>query len=121
MVKPFIKKNYPDEDYLFWPDLASSHYENSVTELLQQQNIKVLPKERNPPNVPQVRPIETFWADLKRRMFENGFKPKTVDDLEKRAKKIIKNYPINYFERLMSGVGRKVRKAANRGPLSVIN
>lgn len=118
---PFIKKNYPEEDYLFWPDLASSHYSNTVLELLEKKKVKFLPKDRNPPNVSQVRPIETFWANLKRRMFEDGFKPNSVADLVKRAKQTIRSFDETYFERLMSSVGTKVRAAANRGPLSVIN
>lgn len=118
---PFIKRNYPNDDYIFWPDLASSHYANSVTELLREQNIKFLAKDRNPPNVPQVRPIEKFWSHLKREVFKDGFKPKTIDELEQKAKKAFKTFDREYFEGLMKSVPRKVRAAAARGPLSVIN
>ena len=118
---PFIRDNYPDHNYLFWPDLASSHYSNSTQLLLQENEVKFLPKDRNPPNVPQIRPIERFWAHLKAKVYQPPYKPKSVDCLKERVKKMLKEFPPSYFERLMSGVGPKVRKAANRGVLSVIN
>ena len=32
---PFIKDNYPDQQYTFWPDLASSHYAKATAQLLE--------------------------------------------------------------------------------------
>lgn len=78
-------------------------------------------KERNPPNVPQVRPIETFWAHFKSRIFKNGFKPKSIEDLKKRAKLTIRTFDKDYFERLMKSVPKKVRQADSRGSLFFIN
>jgi len=34
---PWIKKHYPDGKYIFWSDLASSHYANPVLKLLADQ------------------------------------------------------------------------------------
>lgn len=62
---PFINKNHSDGKYLFWPDLASSHYAKRTREAYATHNIKFVPKECNPPNVPQLRPIEDFWGILK--------------------------------------------------------
>ena len=117
---PFIKKHYANNNYIFWPDLASSHYSKSVMELLQEKEIKILPKERNPPNVPQLRPIETFWSQLKKQIFKEGFSPKTLSELEDRVKKCLRTFDKFHFERLMSRVGQKVRAAAECGPLSII-
>ncbi|RMZ95641.1 hypothetical protein BpHYR1_002889 [Brachionus plicatilis] len=39
-VIPFIKKHHSDGNYKFWPDLASSHYANTVVNYLIDQNIK---------------------------------------------------------------------------------
>ena len=47
---PFIDEHYKNEEYLFWPDLASSHYANEVVSFLDANNIKYLPKVKNPPN-----------------------------------------------------------------------
>lgn len=118
---PFIKKHYSEEEYIFWPDLASSHYAANTQALLMHENVTFLAKEKNPPNVPQTRPIERFWAHLKAKVFTPPYHPQNIDCLEKRIKKILKEFQPEYFERLMSAVGPKVRAAANNGPLSVIN
>ena len=118
---PFIKEKYPAQDYIFWPDLASSHYAASTVQLLESAGVKFLAKERNPPNVPLLRPIEKFWAHFKAKMFSQGYRPKDVDCLMKKARKTLKAFDTEYFERLMGGVGTNVRAASTRGVLSVIN
>ncbi|CAF3445339.1 unnamed protein product [Rotaria socialis] len=55
---PFIKTNH-------WPDLAKSHYTPQVLRVLEANSIPFVPKEKNLPNVPQVRPIEDLWGILK--------------------------------------------------------
>ncbi len=70
-LKTFIDNNHSDGQYIFWPDLASAHYARN-TNAYESLNIKVLPKECNPPNVPQIRPIESLWVELKCRVFLNG-------------------------------------------------
>jgi len=117
---PFIKQTYPEQDILFWPDLASSHYSREVIEVLKKEKINFLSKERNPPNVPQLRPIESFWSHFKSRIFSGGFTPKDINDLKKRAQKIFKTFDKNYFEGLMKNVRKNVRYAAEHGVLSVI-
>ena len=58
---------------MFWPDLASAHYSKRSLEEMERLNIVVVPKSANPPNVPQLRPIENFWANLKRKIYSNIF------------------------------------------------
>ncbi len=68
---PFIKNHYMDGKYVFWPDLASSHYANSVLTDLRDNNVNFVQKIDNPANVPKVRPIENFWGFLKQKVYEN--------------------------------------------------
>ena len=42
--------------------LATIHYSNIVQNELKSRNVKFLPEEKNPPNLPQARPIENFWS-----------------------------------------------------------
>jgi len=51
--------------YIFWQDLASSHYAHSVLNHLRKEKINFVEKVDNPANVPEAQPIEDFWADLK--------------------------------------------------------
>jgi len=83
---PFIRRNYPNGGYVFWPDLASSHYAKKVQDYLQAEKIQVVPKEVNPANLPKARPIEDFWGILKQKVYENGWCAKTIDELESRIK-----------------------------------
>ena len=50
---------------LFWPDLASAHYDKSVLQWLPHNNIQFVEKNINPLNYPEHRPIERFWAIVK--------------------------------------------------------
>jgi len=59
-VAEFIKSKHKKKNTVFWPDLASSHYAKNSLEAMKQLKIPYVPKDCNPPNVPQLRPIEDF-------------------------------------------------------------
>ena len=82
----FINKYYPTGDYVFLPDFASSHYANSVQNYLKEKNIRYVPKEDNSANLPNSRPIEDFWGNLKRKVYEGGWMPTTLKVLEDRIR-----------------------------------
>ena len=69
---PFINKYHYDGNYLFWPDLASSHYSKIVQELLNKKNIPFISRNDNPPNVPQARPVERIWSILEQKIYANN-------------------------------------------------
>lgn len=64
-LEPLIKRCYKDGGFVFWPDLASSHYASKVLDYLKNKNIPIVLRSINPANLPKVRPIEDFWANLK--------------------------------------------------------
>ena len=74
---PFLQQYHEDGDYVFWPDLASSHYAKDTVALLRDQNINFVRKQDNPPNLPQLRPIEKFWGILKSKVY-NGVSRSTA-------------------------------------------
>ena len=51
---PFLSAKHADNNYVFWPDLASSHYAKNTQEWLIANNIEFVEKVKNPPNVPQL-------------------------------------------------------------------
>ncbi|CAG0879817.1 unnamed protein product [Darwinula stevensoni] len=57
---PYIRTNY-DDNYVFWPDKASSHYSKVVIEHLDREGVNYVAKEDNPANLPEARSIEDFW------------------------------------------------------------
>ena len=78
---PFINGKHSDGLCIFWPDLASCHAK-ATQELLRPENIPFVPKEANPPNVPQLWPIEDFWAPLKVKVYEGGWEANTFRQLQ---------------------------------------
>jgi len=83
LVSNYYKKN---KNFIFWPDLASAHYSAYTLEFLKKQKIKFVPKELNPANVPEARPIENFWGDLKRLVYKGNWIAKDIAELEKRIR-----------------------------------
>ncbi|XP_074602682.1 uncharacterized protein LOC141856297 [Brevipalpus obovatus] len=118
---PFLEKNYPKGRYIFWPDLAAAHYANDTVSRMDELGINYLPKFKNPPNVPQLRPIERFWANLKTKVYEDEWSATSIKQLERRIKMKIKEFDIEDFTRLCEHARSKIAEAAARSPLSVIN
>lgn len=71
-MKPSVK---------YWPDKASFHYSKKVLDLLESQQIEVVPKKDNPTNLPQCRPIEQAHTIIKRAVFKDDFKSKKAQEL----------------------------------------
>jgi hypothetical protein len=72
---------------VFWPDLASAHYAKDTLVRLEIIRIEYVPKEEYPPDVPQIRPIENFWATLKSKDDSNNYRPKDVKCLMVKIRK----------------------------------
>jgi hypothetical protein len=79
---PLIRKH--QVPVKFWPDLASCHYSKSTMKFYEDNNIDVVPKNFNPPNSPELRPIERYWAIMKAKLFKNGGVVKTTAELLQR-------------------------------------
>uniref|UniRef100_A0A158P527 Tc1-like transposase DDE domain-containing protein n=1 Tax=Tetranychus urticae TaxID=32264 RepID=A0A158P527_TETUR len=118
---PFIQKNYQEKRYIFWPDGASCHYARTTIDTLNELGIKFIEKEQNPPNIPQLRPIERFWAHLKQKVYEGGWSASSYPSLKARINSKLKEFDQNYFARLCANDRNKIAKAAKHGVLSVLN
>ena len=116
-LEPFIDKFYPTGGYVFWPDLASSHYANSVKNHLREKNIEYVPKSDNPANVPKARPIEDFWGNLKRVVYEGGWGAKTLQDLRKRIKDCLRNMPLSDVQAHIESVHKRLDTIRRGGEL----
>jgi hypothetical protein len=71
VLHKLIQKHHKNEKIVFWPDLASAYYAKDMLVRVEKLKIEYVPKEKNPPNVPQIPPIEKFWANLKRKVYSN--------------------------------------------------
>ncbi|CAF3544917.1 unnamed protein product [Rotaria socialis] len=100
--------------------LPSSHYANKTTRWLHEQNIKFVPKQDNPPNVPQARPIEDFWSILAGKVYEGGWESKTELQLKRRIYQKIKEIDMNVVQHMMMSIRTKLRKIEDKGPFSLV-
>lgn len=106
-LRPFL--NSHNTAPLFWPDLASCHYANSVMKWYKDNGVNVVPRTANPANCPELRPIERYWALMKRDLSKIKQDAKNQADFKKIWNKAAKKITETTVQNLMSGVKRKVR------------
>ena len=117
---PFLREYYPNNNYLFWPDLASSHYSSKTIQMFNEKNVKFLERELNPPNVPQLRPIEHFWSQLKSKVYEKDWRAKNFQQLEKKIKNEFNKFEFSSFSHTSETLKFKVKQAIKNGPDSLL-
>lgn len=115
LVRDFINTSHRGENAVFWPDLASSYYSKKTLSKMAELNTPYVPKTSNPPNVPQLRPIEDFWANLKRRVYCDNFRSKNVQSLIRKIKLELYKMPTSMFSTAMDKVPQNYRKASRMG------
>jgi hypothetical protein len=74
------------------------------------ENVNFVPKNLNPPNVPQARPIENFWGCLAQKVYEGDWGAKTEQQLIYRIESKIKEFDLKFVQSLMKGVKAKMKK-----------
>ena len=60
----------------FWPNLATAHYAHATTTLPEDLEVPYVPRDKNPANSPQLRPIKKCSAILKEEVYKNGLEAK---------------------------------------------
>lgn len=116
----FIQTHHVNDNIMFWPDLASCHYARITQDWLRQQNIPCVPREDNPPNVPQARPIEEFWALLGRKVYDGGWEAENEEQLRRRIHQKIREFNPLTAQRLMISIHAKLRTIETHGPLAAM-
>ena len=94
---PYINSLQKNGDVIFWPDLASAHYSKNTLSFLESENIEIVPKVFNPA---QVRPMEDFWTEIKRIVYDGGWKAESLDQLRNRINYAFKKIRMEREHRL---------------------
>lgn len=94
---------------LFWPDLASCHYSQAVLAWCESHKVVILPNHANPPNWPEFRPIEPFWAIVKRSLKKSQGCVKDAKSLEVKWKIHAGKVDRSLVQRMMASIKKKVR------------
>lgn len=111
---PFLRL-HKNKKIVFWPDLASSHYAKIVISFLDSEKVKYVAKSENPASVPEARPIEDFWADLKRQVYKGNWQAKNLTQLKTKIERELKKYPLENLRARMSETGRRLDRIARNG------
>lgn len=97
----------------FWPDLASCHYSKRSLEWISKKNIKLVPKMANPPNCPELRPIERYWALVKRELKSTGKEAKNMQDFKNKWNAATRKVTETTVKALMEGIPEKLNEFCN--------
>lgn len=104
---PFLRRHRTNT--LFWPDLASCHYSKKTIAWYDANQVNVVPKIANPPNCPELRPIERYWAIMKTKLRKTTKEAKDINDFKKKWIKATKLIPDVSVRAMMRAVRSKVR------------
>jgi hypothetical protein len=69
--------------------------------------------------VPQARPIETIWAHLAQKVYENNWEAKDLSQLASRIKRKVKELNQDTLQRMLQDVRKKLRQMWREGLYSV--
>lgn len=93
----------------FWPDLASCHYSNAAKNWFLTNNVDCIAKIFKPPNCPEIRPIEIYWAIMKRKLLKSNGGSYSVEDMRRKWNRNAATVSIELVQRLMGPIKRKTR------------
>lgn len=106
-ILPFIKAH--EGPVKFWPDLASCHYSREVLQWYRDNGVDFIEKDLNPPNCPQFRPIEKYWAIVKQKLKKSGRVTRDAVEMKRWWNKIAAQVGQQSVQNMMRGIRRKVR------------
>jgi hypothetical protein len=109
---PFYQKEgyelFGHKDWGLQQDGASSHTDAKVQQWCRNHFKFFIPKERWPPNSPELNPLDySIWDSISNDI-DYG-KVETIDDLRREVKKSIKKLDVNYVRDTINVFLRRVR------------
>jgi hypothetical protein len=112
-VLPFIRAH--NSPVKFWPDLASCHYAKDTIEWYQANEVDFITKDLNPPNCPNLRPIEKYWAIMKRKLKKTESSVGTTKQLLQKWNTHAKKVSSETIKSLMKSIHKNVNEFIKTG------
>ncbi|CAM4824796.1 unnamed protein product [Rotaria magnacalcarata] len=97
----FIRRYHADNNYIFWPDLASSHYAKNHHYMAKSTKY-------------------TFCAKTADKVYHGGWLATTEQQLINRIKQQLKKFDLKIVQTMMLEVRKKLRKIEQQGPFSIL-
>ena len=115
-VIKFVDDNYESrDDVVFWPDLATCHYTAANLTFMEEAGIYTVPKNLNPPNAPQIRPIENYWGALKQKVYAKNWSAKNREQLIRKIKKCVSELDSGFYVQMFQNLREKINSANENG------
>ena len=89
-------------------------------EFLRKNGIAYVEKDENPPNAPQIRPIENYWGILKMKVYEGNWSAKDREALIRRIKIKQKEIDQDVVIKMFDKLKQKVHNANQNGLSSLL-
>lgn len=93
---------------LFWPDLATVHYSKKVQQWYESNGVNYVPKDLNPPNCPELRPVEKYWSIIKGKLRKSGKVAKNYQSFVQLWRSASRLVEQNLVVRLMAHLKMKI-------------
>ena len=94
--------------------------QNKTQDFLTENDIIFVPRDHNPPNAPQIRPIENFFAILKQHVYAGNWSAKNREGLIRRIKKCVQEIDMDMIIKMFDNLPPKIVKAKNNGLESLL-
>ena len=104
-----------------WPDLATIHYSKKSLEWYEQNGVKLIPKEANPPNCPEQRVIESYCSIIKGILLKSTRLASDEEDFKKKWKAASKKVTQSKIQEMMSSTRKNIRFLSKRPIKNVKN
>lgn len=104
---PFLRNHKVST--FFWPDLASCHYSKATLEWYKRNQVNFVPREANPPNCPELRPIERYWAMVKRKLKDTKHVTRNPAEFKRKWTTVQKNVKKDTIKDMMEGIPEKLQ------------
>ena len=89
-------------------------------EFLRENGIAYVEKDENPPNSPQIRPIENYWGILKMKVYDGNWSAKDREALIRRIKVKQKEIDQDVVIKMFDKLKQKVHNANQNGLSSLL-
>lgn len=93
----------------FWPDSATIHYANDTLGWYKANKVAYIAKDGNPKNCPHLRPIEKYWAIVKRKLNKAGGAAKDVKQMYGKWNKAAATVTPKGVQALMGSINKHAR------------
>ena len=69
----------------------------------------------NPPNAPQIRPIEMYWGALKQTVYAKNWSAKNREQLIRKIKKCVSELDSGFYVQMFQNLREKINSANENG------